>query len=130
MKEISFLTKDHVLHLHKKAINDYGGTREIRDLSLLESALAQPAATFDGEYLHKNIYVMASAYFYHISQNQPFMDGNKRTGLLVLYMFLKINGFILMASNDILYPILLEVADGKLDKYDLAIFIEEHTIKN
>ncbi len=130
MKEIFFLTKDQVLHLHKKAIFDFGGTQEYRDLNLLESAIAQPEATYDGKYLHANIYTMAAAYFFHISQNQPFMDGNKRTGLLVMYAFLEINGFSLNASNDKLYPILLEVAEGKLDKYDLAIFIQENTIKS
>ncbi len=130
MNEIVFLTKDQILHLHRNAINDYGGSDSIRDKNLLESSIAQPKATFDGKYLHENIYMMAAAYFFHISQNQPFMDGNKRTGFLAMYTFLKCNGFSLNSSNEKIYPILLEVAEGKLDKRDLADFIQEHTIKH
>lgn len=129
MNEIVFLTKDQILHLHRNAIKDYGGSDSIRDKNLLESALAQPKATFDGKYLHENIYLMASAYFFHISQNQPFMDGNKRTGLIAMYTFLRINGFLLNTENEIIYPILLEVAEGRLDKNDLANFIQRHTFK-
>lgn len=129
MNEIVFLTKDQILHLHKKAINDYGGSGSLRDENLLESAIAQPKATFDGKYLHENIYLMAAAYFFHISQNHPFIDANKRTGFLAMYTFLNINGFYLNSPNEKIYPILLEVAVGKLDKIDLANFIQEHTIK-
>ena len=130
MKEIIFLTKDQILHLHRNAINDYEGSELIRDKNLLDSAIAQPKATFDGNYLHENIFIMAAAYFFHISQNQPFMDGNKRTGFLAMAAFLKINGFILNSSNEIIYPILFEVAEGKLDKSELADFIQEHTVKH
>ncbi|GAI58722.1 unnamed protein product [marine sediment metagenome] len=94
------------------------------------NSLAQPEATFDGEYLHESIYLMAAAYFLHISQNQPFSDGNKRTGLLAMYTFLKTNGYTLNASNEEIYPILLEVANGILDKNDLANFIQQHTSKD
>lgn len=130
MKEIVFLEKDHILRLHENAIRDFGGSTFIRDEKLLESALAQPEATFDGKYLHESIYLMAAAYFFHISQNQPFSDGNKRTGLLVMYTFLKTNGYTLNASNEEIYPILLEVANGILDKNDLANFIQQHTSKD
>jgi death on curing protein len=129
MNEIAFLTKDQILHLHRNAIRDYGGSDSIRDINMLDSALAQPKATFDGKYLHGNIYLMASAYFFHISQNQPFMDGNKRTGLLAMYTFLRINGFLLDTENEIIYPILLQVAEGRLDKDDLASFIKQHNFK-
>lgn len=129
MNEIVFLKKDQILHLHKNAIKDYGGSDSIRDTNLLESAIAQPEATFDGQYLHENIYMMAAAYFFHISQNQPFMDGNKRTGLLAMYTFLRINGFLLNTENDVVYPVLLDVAEGRLGKADLASFIQQNTYK-
>ena len=96
----------------------------MRDEKLLESALAQPQATFAGEYLHKDIFQMGAAYFYHISQNQPFLDGNKRTGFLSMYTFLKINGITLNISEELLYPILYRVAIGELSKNDLADFIK------
>lgn len=129
MNEIVFLTKDQILHLHKNAIKDYGGSDSLRDNGLLESALAQPNATFEGKYLHGNIYLMAAAYFFHISQNQPFMDGNKRTGLLAMYAFLRINGLLLYTENEKIYSILQEVAEGRLGKNDLARFLQQHTFK-
>lgn len=129
MRDVVFLTKDQVLQVHKKAILDYGGTSSIRDNGLFESAISQPEASFGGIYLHETIYLMAAAYYSHISQNQPFIDGNKRTAFLSLYTFLKINGYVFNASNKIIFPILLEVAQGKKSKEDLANFIEQHSTK-
>ena len=128
MKEIVFLNKDQILHLHKKQIMDYGGLVGIRDLGLLESAIAQPSVSFGGEYLHHSIFLMAAAYFYHISQNQPFIDGNKRTGFLCMYTFLKLNGHTYIASNEITYPYLLAVAENKKSKEELANFIQQYSI--
>jgi len=124
--DIVFLTKDHVLQLHAKAIADYGGSILIRDENMLESALAQPYATYGGKYLHTDIFQMGAAYFYHISQNQPFLDGNKRTGFLSMYGFFKINGITLNIREELLYPILDRVANGELSKYDLADFVREN----
>jgi death-on-curing protein len=128
MTEIVFLNKDQIFQLHKNAIRDYGGSLGVRDNGLLESAIAQPEVSFEGVYLHENIFMMAAAYFFHISQNQPFLDGNKRTGFLALYTFLRINGFSFNASNEITYPFLLEVAEGRKSKEDLAHFVELYTI--
>lgn len=127
MKDPVFLTKDQILHLHKNAIEDYGGSKGIRDNNLLESAISQPEASFGGVFLHKNIFQMAAAYFFHISQNQPFNDGNKRTGFLSMYVFLKINGYSLETSNETVYPILIAVAKGQKTKGSLAVFIENNS---
>jgi death on curing protein len=128
MKDIIFLNKDQILQLHKKAIEDYGGSTGLRDNGLLESAIAQPEASFGGAFLHENLFHMAAAYFFHISQNQPFIDGNKRTGFLALFTFLKINGYSYNASNEITYPFLIEVAEGRKNKEDLAHFVELYSI--
>lgn len=74
----------------------------MRDYGLLESALAMPQAAFSGEFLHKDVFEMAAAYLFHIVQNHPFVDGNKRTGTTVSYIFLKLNGFHLKVDPDLL----------------------------
>ena len=77
---IEFLTLDDVLESHREQIRVYGGSEGLRDLGLLESAIAQPPAGFGGVPLHRDLYEMAAAYLFHLVQNHPFIDGNKRVG--------------------------------------------------
>jgi death on curing protein len=79
-----FLALELVLELHRDQIESFGGSPGIRDQGLLESALAQPEATFGGEYLHSTIPDQAAAYLYHLALNHPFIDGNKRTAFAVM----------------------------------------------
>ena len=129
MKEPVFLNKEQVLQLHKRTLEDYGGSTGIRDEGLLDSAIFQPEASFGGVFLHDSLFLMAAAYYFHISQNQPFMDGNKRTGFLSLFTFLKINGFTFNAPNETIYPFLIEVAEKRKTKDDLAVFIENNSTR-
>jgi death-on-curing protein len=76
------LDVEDVIELHRHALERFGGATGIRDLAGLESAVGMPRATFGGEFLHSDIFEMAAAYAFHIAQNQPFVDGNKRAGLL------------------------------------------------
>ncbi|MEO7672739.1 MAG: Fic family protein [Pyrinomonadaceae bacterium] len=78
MIEPLFLSVDEVLDLHSNQIDAFGGIHGIRELSLLESAVMTPQASFGGEYLHADLFEMAAAYAFHIAENQPFLDGNKR----------------------------------------------------
>jgi len=86
--EIRFLALADVLTLHEMQIEQYGGSVGIRDQGLLESAVGQPQASFGGEYVHHGLYEMAAAYAFHIAENQPFVDGNKRTALAAALVFL------------------------------------------
>ena len=72
---------EDVLALHARQIDAFGGALGIRDLGLLESAVAMPSATFGGQIVHEGLFLMAAAYAFHLAENQPFLDGNKRTGL-------------------------------------------------
>jgi len=87
-----FLTLDDVLESHAEQIAAYGGSDGIRDVGMLLSAVAQPESTFDGQFLHVDLFEMAAAYLFHIVQNHPFLDGNKRVGLEAALLFLEING--------------------------------------
>ena len=118
--KIDFLTLDDLLDLHALQIEKYGGAEGVRDLGLLESAIAQPQATFDGEYVHDELFLMAAAYLFHIARNHPFMDGNKRTGLMAALVFLDLNGIVLDRSSDELYNLTMAVAEGRMSKQRVA----------
>jgi death-on-curing protein len=123
---VTFLTLVEVLALHSDQIHRYGGRPGIRDLSLLESAVATPAATFGGRLLHTTIPEMAGAYLFHIVRNHPFVDGNKRTGLIAMLTFLGLNRQRLRAYPDDLVELVIGVADGRLSKADVSVFAQLH----
>lgn len=123
-----FLTLEEVVEIHHDQINRYGGTGGIRDLGLLESALAQPQTIFDGAFLHTDLFEMAAAYFFHIIQNHPFVDGNKRVGAVVALVFLEINNKSIVMTNDELESQVLSVAQGLTDKTASAKFFRDHEV--
>jgi len=121
-----FLSLAEVLEIHRDQIERYGGKAGIRDLGLLQSALAMPAAGFGGRYLHGDLFEMAAAYLFHIVRNHPFVDGNKRTGAVAALVFLSLNGMEIEAGEDIFEQTVRAVAEGKMDKSAIAGFFREH----
>ena len=119
-----FLTLAEVVEVHTDQITRYGGQDGVRDFGLLESALAQPEASFGGEWLHPALHDMAAAYGYHLSQNHPFMDGNKRTALACALIFLELNGLDLRDPKGLLKDAMLRVASGKMTKPELAQLLQ------
>ena len=117
-----FLDLDQVIRLHGELIERYGGIDGTRDIGLLHSAIAMPQASYGGDYLHADIYEMAAAYLYHIVQDHPFLDGNKRTGAAAAIVFLAINGTEVDADEEGLVALTLSVADGKCGKKEIAEF--------
>lgn len=115
-----FLDFEDVLELHTLQLARYGGAEGVRDQGLLESALAQPQATFDGEFVHADLFAMAAAYLFHIVRNHPFMDGNKRTGLLAALVFLDLNGISIERDSSDFYELTLGVAEGRASKTSVA----------
>ncbi len=127
MKGPVFLELDDVLALHADQVARYGGTGGIRDLGLLQSALGMPRATFDGQFLHPSIHEMAAAYLFHLVQNHPFIDGNKRIGLAAAIAFLGQNDLWLETGDAQLTEFVLRIARGELQKADVAVFLREHS---
>lgn len=123
-KEPLFLTLEEVLALHADQIERYGGSHGLRDPGLLSSALAMPEASFGGEFLHSTIHEMAAAYLFHLTQNHPFIDGNKRIGLAASLAFLGLNDLYLDASEDDLTELVLGVAKGEKSKAEIAVFFQ------
>jgi len=122
----NFLTLAEIIEIHRDQINRYGGDPGIRDLGLLQSALAMPAAGFGGSFVHGDLYEMAAAYLFHIVQNHPFVDGNKRTGVVAALVFLALNDVVIEAEEDVFERVVWAVARGEADKAALAEFFREH----
>ncbi|MCI0641163.1 MAG: type II toxin-antitoxin system death-on-curing family toxin [Gemmataceae bacterium] len=122
----SFLTLEEVLQIHRDQIARYGGSAGVRDMGLLQSALAQPRATFGGQFLHADLFEMAAAYLFHLVQNHAFVDGNKRAGAVASLVFLTMNDQDIGMTNDELETLVLSVAEGKTAKDAIANFFREH----
>ena len=122
-----YLTLVEVLNLHHQVIEQSRGALGIRDLGLLESALAQPRMTFGGEELYPSVLDKAVALGFSIIMNHPFVDGNKRTGHAAMETFLILNGIEINASVDEQEQVILAVASSKLDREEFAKWLQQHT---
>ena len=120
MADPVFLNLAEVIEVHADQIKRYGGQDGVRDFGLLESALAQPEASFAGEWLHKGLYEMAAAYAYHLCQNHPFIDGNKRAALACALVFLELNGLSVRDPAGLLKDAMLRIASGTMSKVEFA----------
>ena len=121
-----FLTLDEVREIHEQQIELYGGSPGLRDAAGLESAAAMPQATFDGKFLHSSIPAMAAAYLFHLCQNHPFIDGNKRTGANAAITFLLMNDWEPEFGNEELVDLVLLIASGAMTKPLLVETFESH----
>lgn len=115
-----------VLQIHSIQIELFGGEASIRDIGLLQSAIAQPQMSFGSQFVHKDIYEMASAYLFHISSNHPFVDGNKRTALACCLHFLEMNDIVKEYDPDELFQMTMKVAEGNSNKEEIANFFKKY----
>jgi len=123
MKTVRFLSLEQVLAIHADQVHRYGGDPGVRDLGLLQSASAMPRAMFGGQYLHPALHEMAAAYLFHLRQNHPFLDGNKRIGLAAAIAFLALNDTWLECEPAELVEMVLQVARGEIGKPEIAVFL-------
>lgn len=126
MEDITFLSVDDVLLLHTDTIDIDGGSHGVRDHGLLDAAVAMPRQQFGGKYLHKDVAAMAAAYMFHIAQNHPFVDGNKRAAVLSALAFLTVNGIEELPEPKELEVVTLQVAAGELHKDELTMWLRKH----
>jgi death-on-curing protein len=125
MPEIKWLLEETVYAIHKRQIAEHGGGDGIRGKGLLLSALARPQNILAYSEETPDISVLAAAYAFGIAKNHPFIDGNKRTALVVMRTFLLLNGFSLNASQEEKYLTFLKLAEGNLSEEDLVNWIRE-----
>jgi death-on-curing protein len=117
---IRYLSLEEVLELHRLVLRQSGGLEGVRDLGGLESAVAQPQMTFDGQDLHPCLPTKAAALGFSLIRNHPFVDGNKRIGHLAMEMFLVLNGHELDAGVDEQERIILGLAAGEVSREEFA----------
>lgn len=129
MSHILYLTLEEVLTLHTISINKFGGSDGIRDVGLVESSIYRAQQTYGGEDLYKTIWDKAAALAHSISENQPFLDGNKRTAALSMMVFLDINGYELDVEKMSVYQTMIKVANREFSREQLAGWLEKHSKK-
>ena len=127
MNEIQFLTFSDIVEIHEYQIENFGGASGLRDIELLKSAIGMPESTFGGAFRHPTIYEMAAAYLYHLVENHPFADGNKRVGAMAALVFLDINNIDFDAPEELLTEMVLKVASGKMLKAEITLFLKEYS---
>ncbi len=124
---IRFLSEGIILAIHDDQIRLYGGKYGVRDASALDSALHMPQAQFSGQFLHSTIFHMAAAYGFHLSQNHPFLDGNKRTAGMAMFTFLQLNDLEPTATEIDYYQAMMAVASGSMSKEQLTDWLQTAT---
>lgn len=124
---IRYLTLMEVLELHCRILEQSGGALGIRDIGLLESAIAQPRMTFGGEDLYPSLLEKAAALGFSIIMNHPFVDGNKRTGHAATETFLVLNGVEITASVDEQERVVLAIASGKQEREVFVEWLQQNT---
>lgn len=118
MNEPIFLTLDEVCCIHARSLAEHGGREGTRDPGLVESALASAKNTF--YYTNGDWFDVAASYAFHLAEAQAFMDGNKRTGVAAALVFLARNGVYATPARWELYTAMIDVAEKKKTKADLA----------
>ena len=128
MTQPVFLTVGDVVAMHHRAIAVYGGDQGIRDVNLLESSVYVAQSGLAGEYFHANVFEMAAAYLFHVVKNHPFIDGNKRAGVMAAYVFLRLNEYDLVCSQEELTYLVVGIATGTVDKEGAGRFLDANSI--
>lgn len=117
-----WVRRDVLLAIHSEQLAEHGGAEALRDEGLLESALARPKNM--AEYDEADIYALAAAYAFGVIRNHPFMDGNKRTGLIAAILFLELNGFSFSAPEAEAAEMTLKAAAGEISEDDYAHWLK------
>lgn len=121
-----FLTVSEVLEIHRQIMRASGGAAGVHSLAALESAVAQPRMTFDGQELYPTLAEKAAALGFSLIQNHPFVDGNKRTGHAALETYLVLNGHELSATEDEQVAVILGVAAGTTSRDTFRDWLKTH----
>jgi death-on-curing protein len=127
---INYITYQYVIETHDNLINEYGGRKGILNEGLLRSALEMPKIRFDGRDLHRTIFDKTAAYLFHLIQNHPFVDGNKRTASMTAMIFFASNykGTFTIFNHDY-QELILGIAQGAIAKKEIAKFFRKASHK-
>jgi death-on-curing protein len=123
---IRYLALEEVLDLHRRTLEQSGGLEGVRDLGGLDSALAQPQMTFEGQDLYPSLAEKAATLGFSLVCNHPFLDGNKRVGHATMETFLVLNGWELAAGVDEQEDVILRLAAGDLKREEFTAWVRSH----
>lgn len=123
------LSVAEVVELHRLTVESSGGSHGIRDLGVLEAAVAQPRMSFGGEDLYPTLVEKAAALCFSLVQNHPFVDGNKRIGHAAMETFLILNGHEIEAPTDDQERLILSLASGELSRRDLVEWLRAGVVR-
>ena len=121
------LSGETVIAMHSELIAQSGGLDGIRETNLLDASINSPFHTFDGQYLYPTIQAMAAHLAFSLIKNHPFLDGNKRIGILSMLVFLDINGLPVDCTDDELVTLGLGLADSSIAESELIEWIISHS---
>jgi death-on-curing protein len=122
-----FLTLEEILLIHDRAINEFGGTIGIRDIGLVQSAIARPKAGFGDFEAYPGIHIKAAVLMHSLLKNHPFIDGNKRTATIAMITFLLENNIKLNHEKDEIYNLAMKVEDNSFLEEDIAKWLKNHS---
>ncbi len=129
MRSVTYISLDEVLAIHDSMIELYGGSFGIRDLGLIQSAIARPQASFAGDDLYPTTFDKAAALFHSLMFNHAFLDGNKRTTVTSTARFLARNGYELEVTQKELVNFALQVENEHLTIDAIVVWLKKHSVK-
>jgi death-on-curing protein len=124
---MKYLTAEQVLFIHARLIAETGGEHGVLNLGLLQSAVARPQASFDGQDLYPELFSKAGALLESLIGNHAFVDGNKRTAITSAGLFLRLNGYQLTASNQELVNFTLQCAQKLISLEQMITWLKSHS---
>ncbi len=124
---MQFLSTPIVIDLQKTLVRQFGGLGGIRDKGLLESALAYPQLLYSIR-MERDLFILAASYCYHLIHNHPFLDGNKRIGVLAMLTFLRVNGIVICPPKDELYALAMQITTEKMDEKEIAAILKTYLL--
>lgn len=128
--KIKYLSAKDVLLLHNLVIDASGGSHGIRDVGLLESAVARPKASFGGQDLYPSLFTKAAALVHSLLMNHMFVDGNKRTAMFSCMTFLEMNDYMITAANKNVVVFALKIENEKIGVEEIEVWLRKHTKKH
>lgn len=126
MNQPIWLTQQMILAIHEDLISSYGGLSGVRDSGLLSASLARPRHRFSYQQ-EVSLLELAAAYGFAFCKNHPFVDGNKRTAFMAMYVFLGLNGYGFTAPEPEVVLVMEGVASGEIDENALQVWLAKYT---
>lgn len=124
---MKYLTAQEILVLHARVVDETGGLHGVRDVGLLASTIERPQMRFGRKELYRGVFVKAACYFESIARNHAFLDGNKRTAVIVMARFLVMNGYELNATNREVVSFVLRMVNSKADLQEISAWLKRHS---